>query len=133
MDIELRAYCVPKMQPSRFVNPQQLQAVKSELDRLESWGVIQKTHDAPIASPLVIVKKPDNSIRLAVDYRQLNDCILPTANQLTYQETLFQQLCHQTYFAKLDNLWGFHQLKLTERAQQYCSINTPFGLYKMIM
>jgi hypothetical protein len=133
MDIELKPNCTVKMQPSRFINSDLLKKVKKELDRLESWGVIEKIDDASIASPLVVVKKPDNEIRLAVDYQELNRCIVNTANQLPMQEMLFQELAMQLYFAKLDNLWGFHQLTLTERAQKYCAIITPWGLYKMKM
>ena len=86
-----------------------------------------------MASPLVLVKKPDNSIRVAVDYRELNALIKPTANQLPYQKLLFSKLAQQKYFAKVDNLSGYYQLKLTERAKKYCAINTPWGLYSMEM
>jgi len=133
MDIELKPNCSVKMQPSRFINKELVEKVKAELDRLETWGVIEKIDDAEIASPLVVVKKPDGGIRLATDYRELNDCIVNTANQLPMQHMLFQELAHQCYFAKLDNLWWYHKLKLTPRAQKYCSIITPWGLYAMKM
>ena len=95
--------------------------------------MIKKISDSEMASPLVLVKKPDNSIRVAVDYRELNALIKPTANQLPYQQLLFSKLSHQKYFAKVDNLSGYYQLKLTERAKKYCAINTPWGLYSMEM
>ena len=133
MDIELKPGCSVKMQPSRFINKDLLTKVKTELDRLEQWGVIEKVEYAEVASPLVVVKKADGNIRLASDYRELNQCIVNTANQLPMQHMLFQELSHQCYFAKLDNLWGYHQLKLTPRAQKYCSIITPWGLYSMKM
>jgi hypothetical protein len=133
MDIQLKPNCSIKMQPARFINKEIMSKVKDELDRLESWGVLQKIDDAAIASPLVIVRKSDGNIRLAVDYRELNQCIIPSANQLPLQAMLFAQLSHQSYFAKLDCLWGYHQLRLTERAQKYCSIITPWGLYAMKM
>jgi hypothetical protein len=107
--------------------------VKAELDRLEAWGVIEKVDDAEVASPLVVVKKSDNTIRVAVDYQELNACIKDNANQLPMQYMLFQELFQMKFYAKLDNLWGFHQLTLTPRAQLYCCINTMFGLYKMKM
>ena len=60
------------------------------------------------ASPLVIVHNKEGGIRMAVDYQFLR----VSANQLLYQDMLFQQLAGQLYHAKVDNLWGYHQLKL---------------------
>ena len=131
MDIELKPNAQIKMQPSRFIKNELMDQVKQELDRLETWGVISKIDEAETASPLVIVRKPDGNIRLAVDYRELNSVIKPTANQLPYQKLLFSTLANKKYFAKIDNLYGYYQLKLTERAQRYCSIITPWGLYSM--
>jgi len=133
MDIELCDACSVGMQPARFINKQLLPQVKAEIDRLVSWRVLEPVSDARIASPLVIVRKSDGNIRLAVDYRELNRCIVPSANQLPLQGQLFDQLAGQVYFAKLDLLWGYHQLALTPRAQEFCSIVTPWGLYAMRM
>ena len=56
MDIQLKENCSIKMQPARFINKEIMSKVKDELDRLESWGVLQKIDDAAIGSPLVIVQ-----------------------------------------------------------------------------
>jgi hypothetical protein len=133
LDIELKEGCTVRLQPARFISKDLMPKVKYELDRLETWGVIRKVDDAYVASPLVIAKKADGTIRLAVDYSELNMCILLTAHQLPLMVMLFAELAGQTFFAKLDCLWGFHQLRLTERARKYCSMNTPFGIYEMLM
>jgi hypothetical protein len=133
MDIKLKAGMALTMQPCRFIKQKLLQTVREELDRLESWGVIEKVEGAEMASPLVVVPKPDGKIRLAVDYRELNNIIIETAHQLPYQQTLFECLAGKRYYAKLDNLYGYHQLPLTEEAQRLCSMITPWGVYKMRM
>jgi hypothetical protein len=92
MDIELKPNSKIRVQPARFLNKELLVKVKVELDRLETWGVIEKVDDAEVASPLVVVKKPDGSIRLATDYQELNACIVDNANQLPMQYMLFQEL-----------------------------------------
>jgi hypothetical protein len=52
--------------------PQKVQEeVIKEVDRLYDAGLIEKSH-GPWAAPIVPVRKPDNSIRLAIDYRKLN-------------------------------------------------------------
>ena len=42
---------------------------------------------------------------MAVDYREVNQYLRVSANQLPYQDMLFQQLAGMQYFAKVDNLW----------------------------
>jgi hypothetical protein len=133
MDLKVQAGLSLEMQPCRFIQPGLLQQVREEIDRLEHWKVLEKAEGIESASPLVVVPKPDGKIRLAVDYRQLNQIIHPTAHQLPFQQTLFECLAGNRYYAKLDNLYGYHQLPLTENAQKLCSIITPFGIYKMRM
>jgi hypothetical protein len=45
--------------------------VNKEVDRLYDAGLIEESH-GPWVAPIVPVRKPDNSIRLAIDYRKLN-------------------------------------------------------------
>ena len=71
-------------------------------------------------------------LRMAVDYREVNLQLETTANQLPYQPTLFQCLGGQTYFAKVDNLWGYHQLKLAENSSKVTAIITPWGVYRFL-
>ena len=44
------------------------------------------------ASPLVIVNKKDEGIRMVFDYREVNLELKSTANQLPYQPSFFQRL-----------------------------------------
>jgi hypothetical protein len=67
---------------------------------------------------------------MAVDYRELNVFIKNTANQLPFQPLLFQALGGSHFYAKTDNLWGYHQLKLTDSSSKYTAIITPWGVYR---
>jgi len=49
---------------------------------------------------------------MAVDYWEVNQYLCVSANQIPYQDILFQQLGGQQYYAKVDKLWGYHQLRL---------------------
>ena len=61
---------------------------------------------------------------MTVNYREVNLQLETTANQLPYQSTLFQCLEGQNYFAKVDNLWGYHQLNLAENSSKVTEIIT---------
>ena len=51
---------------------------------------------------------------MAVTYREVNLQLDGTVNQLPYQPMTFQKLGGQKYFAKVDNLRGYHPLRLEE-------------------
>jgi len=42
-----------------------------EIDDLLEMGVVERS-EAPYASPLVLVKKPDNTYRMCVNFKELN-------------------------------------------------------------
>jgi len=56
-----------------------------------------------------------------------------TANKLLYQPMLFQKLDGQKYFAKVDNLWGYHQLRLEDKISKVTAIITPWGVYRFLV
>ena len=43
--------------------------VENELDKLEKHGVIKKTDKSCWASPIVVVPKADNTVRICADYK----------------------------------------------------------------
>ena len=78
-------------------------------------------------SPLVTVNKEDGGICMAVYYYEVNMKLETTANQFPYQSTLLQRLDSQKFYTKVDNLWGYHQLSLTDNSSKVTSIITPWG------
>jgi hypothetical protein len=116
------------MQPCRFVRKDILISLRELIDQFVSEGVLVPDSSCSHASPLVIVAKKEGGIRMAVDYREVNQFLKVSANQLPYQNMLFQQLSGQKFYAKIDNLWGYHQLKLSDESSKVTAIITPFGV-----
>ena len=69
---------------------------------------------------------------MAVDYREVNKYLRVSANQLPYQDMLFQHLGGMQYFAKVDNLWGYHQLRLDKESSRMTAITKPWGVYRFL-
>jgi hypothetical protein len=88
-------------------------------------GVLLPDNTCGFASRLVVVHKEEGGIRMALDYREVNTQLDTTTNQLPFQKTLFQQLGDQRYFAKIDNLWEYHQLRLNHERSKITAIITP--------
>lgn len=116
-------------------------AQRQELDRqineLQKAGIIKESQ-SPYSSPAFLVSKKDGGYRLVVDYRRLNDKIIPDKYPLPLIQTIFDSLENSTYFSTLDISQAFFQQKLTEDCQQKVAFITyrgqfsftrlPFGL-----
>ena len=75
--------------------------MQNEIDEMLRMGII--THsDSPLASPIVIVPKPDGSIRLCVDYRRVNSLTVPDPFPLPRVEVLVDKLGQANYLTKVD-------------------------------
>ena len=59
---------------------------------------------------MLFVKKKDGSMRLCVDYRDLNAVTIKNKYPLPQIDDLFDQLKGAKFFSKIDLRSGYHQL-----------------------
>lgn len=105
--------------------------VKDELNRLESDGVIKRVDHSDWATPLVVVNKPDGSIRLCCDFKvTINSQLQIDQYPLPRPEDIFSDLQGSKFFSKIDLSRAYLQMELDEESQKYTTINTIQGLYK---
>lgn len=130
MQIYLKEGSETFVSPYRYVPNTDRLRLKEDLEKLVKIGILREVHDATYSSPLVLIRKKDGSLRIAVDYRRLNELILPYAGTIPNMRELFAFLAGKKYYARLDNVAGFHQLKVDENSRKYTVISTPFGLYE---
>ena len=60
----------------------------------------------------IFVEKKDGSLRMCVDYRQLNDVTIKNKYPLPRIDDLFDQLSGAKVFSKIDLRTGYYQLKI---------------------
>ncbi|KAJ8401390.1 hypothetical protein AAFF_G00386210 [Aldrovandia affinis] len=81
----------PFKQRARPIHPHDVDAVRKHLQELLESGVIRES-ESPFASPIVVVWKKDNSVRLCVDFRKLNSQTIKDAYALPNLEEVFSLL-----------------------------------------
>ena len=101
--------------------------VKEEIHAMENAGYIEPS-TSPYASPIVVVNKPDKSLRICGDFRKVNAHIKFDAEPMADQHDIFSRLSTSRYFSKMDLAKGFYQLKIDQESRAYTAIVTPLGL-----
>ena len=103
----------PVKVPYRRIPPSQWQEVREYLKKALSQGIICESC-SPYASPVVIVRKPNDDIRLCVDYRHLNAKTRKDANPLPRIEEALESLKGAKFFSTLYLAHGFHQIPVAK-------------------
>ena len=70
-----------------------------------------KTSVSPWGAPVLFVKKKDGTLRLRIDYRQLNKVTVKNKYPLPRIDDIFNQMRGANVFSKIELRSGFHQLK----------------------
>ena len=104
--------------------------VRQELDRMESIGVISKVDEpTPWCAGMVIVPKKSGAIRICVDLKPLNECVLREVHPLPKVDETLAQLTGAKIFTKLDANSGFWQIPLAQQSRLLTTFITPYGRY----
>ena len=82
----------------------------------------------PSISLVVLVKKKDGSLRLCVDYTQLNRMSEMAAYPMPRIDDLIDQLGTAKYISTLDPTRGYWQVPVEKSARHKTAFSTPFGL-----
>lgn len=88
-------------QRPRPIHPQDVDAVHQHIQELLESGVIRESN-SPFASPIVVVRKKNGTVRLCIDYRRLNAQTIKDAYALPKLEDTFSALSGSTWFSTLD-------------------------------
>ncbi|XP_040940144.1 uncharacterized protein, partial [Gossypium hirsutum] len=107
-----------------------------ELPGLPSDREVELVIDVlPGTAPISVtpVKKKDGSLRLCIDYRQLNKVTIKNKYPLPRIDDLFDQLKDATVFSKIDLRFGYYQLKVNECDVPKTAFRTRYGHYEFLV
>ena len=93
--------------------PLELKRLKLQLQELLEKGFIRPSV-SPWRAPVLFVKKRDGTLRLCIDYRQLNKLTVKNKYLLPRIDDLFDQLKDASSVSKIDLQSGYRQLKIKD-------------------
>ena len=105
--------------------------VKSYIEDLLNRGWIQHSQ-SDYASPVVIVRKKDGSMRLCVDYRELNKKTIPDQYPLPRVQEMIESLSGMKWFSTLDLGKAYHQGKMDPESRRKTAFILPMGLFEWL-
>ena len=104
------------------IPPHMVEEVREHLKNMEKTGVIQPSH-SQYSSPLVLVRKSDNSLRFCVDFRKLNKRTLSDCYSMPSVESTLNRLAGAKYFSSMDLKTGYWQIPLAPEDRHKCAFS----------
>ena len=130
--IEIIPGTVPMSRAPYRMAPTELKELKSQLQELLDKGFIRPSV-SPWGVPVLFVKKKDGTLRMCINYRQINKVIVKNKYPLPRVEDLFDQLKGAGVFSKIDLQSGYYQLRVKEVDVPKTAFRTRYGHYEFLV
>jgi hypothetical protein len=111
--------------PYRYA-PQQKDEIERQVSKiLQSSLVVPST--SPFASPVLLVKKKDGTLKFCVDYRKLNAATIKNKFHMPIIDEFLDEIAGANYFTKLDLNSGFHHIRMAPQDEYKTAFKTHHG------
>nr|XP_040038942.1 uncharacterized protein LOC120822984 [Gasterosteus aculeatus aculeatus] len=101
-------------------------AIEEEVQHMLKLEVIEPSK-SPWSSPVVMVPKPDGTLRFCNDFRRLNEVSEFDGYPMPRVDELLERLGRARYISTLDLTKGYWQVPLSETAKPKTAFTTPSG------
>ena len=106
--------------------PEEHKELKEQLKDLLDKGFIRPSI-SPLDAPMLFVKKKDGSLRICIEYRQLNNVEINNNYTIHRIDDLFDHLQCASHLSKMDLQSGYHKLRATYSDILKTTFKTWFG------
>jgi hypothetical protein len=112
--------------------PNELAELKTQLQDLLEKGFIRPS-SSPWGCLAIFVKKKDQTLRMCVDYRPLNEVAIKNKYPLPWIDILFDQLNGARVFSKIDLRPAYHQIRIRPEDIPNTAFTTQYGLFEYLV
>ena len=119
----------PVKQPAYKSNLKQKRIIETELNQLVKHGIVEAS-SSPWSSPVVLIKKKDNTLRFCIDFRKINKITKKDAYPLPRIDEIIESIGNSRYFSTIDLASGYWQVPIDPRHKAKTAFSTHKGLYE---
>eukprot|EP00253_Pinus_taeda_P019879 PITA_19879 len=130
--IELVPGAAPVSRAPYRMSVPELTELKMQLQELLEKNYIRPSV-SPWGAPVLFVKKKDGTLRMCIDYRQLNKLTIKNKYPLPRIDELFDQVKGATVFSKIDLRSGYHQIRMKDEDIAKTAFRTRYGHYEFVV
>lgn len=110
-------------------SPEKRREINRQVQCLLEDGIIEESC-SPWSSPVVLVRKKNNTWRFCVDYRGLNSVTIKDSHPLPRVDDTLDALSGATWFSTLDFSDGYWQVEVAQEDREKTAFTTGQGLYQ---
>lgn len=132
MKIEFKEGEEPRNTGLRPMSPVELEELRRYLEENLGKGWIRRSK-SPVSAPIVFARKKDGSIRVCVDYRNLNRVTVRNRYPLPLIPELTDRLVGAKIFSKLDVRQAYHRVRMAAGHEFKTAFKTRYGLFEYLV
>ena len=130
--IELAPRTEPIPRAPYRMAPAELKELKVQMEKRVNKGFVRPS-TSPWGAPVLFVKNNDGSMRLCIDYRELNKVTIRNQYPLLRIDDLFDQLQGAKVFSKIDLRSCYHQLRVHDEDVPKTAFRTQYWHFEFLV
>merc|ERR1712015_204722 len=130
--LQIKPGSKPVRDKCRPLNPIQAKDFERQLKEWTSQGVVEPSLSEYASALVLVVKKATSHLRWCVDYRKLNEIMVPDQYPLPNISVNLNKLAGSRIYSCLDSCGAYHSIKIEPESRRYTAFTSPLGLYQFV-